>query len=130
MPQIGEDIWVLEGDKPYQCRVVNRAGRKVEVHFKNWNRRYDVWIDEDSERIVDGPGGKSLVDMSSGDVTNGDEENTSSQEGVTGGTSLEDMKNTWTPLNDPVFETPNVVRGVSIANYIRFILRRKSLLGE
>ena len=40
---------------PYPCRVVDKRGSKLELHFKNWNARYDLWLDEDSPRIVDCP---------------------------------------------------------------------------
>ena len=55
MAEIGGEVWVLDEGIPYPCRVVDKRGSKLEVNFKNRNFRYDLWLDEDSPRIVDCP---------------------------------------------------------------------------
>ena len=55
MFNIGDMIWVMDKNKPYQCKIVDKRGTKLEVHFKNFNTRHDIWIEEDSPRIVEGP---------------------------------------------------------------------------
>ena len=55
MPEVGDEIWVLEDNKPYSCKVIDKRNGRLELHFKQWNKRYDIWIEEDSSRIVDGP---------------------------------------------------------------------------
>ena len=60
MAVVGDEIWVLESDKPYKCRVVDRRDSLLEVHFLNWNKRHDLWLKEDSPLIVDGPDGAEI----------------------------------------------------------------------
>ena len=74
MAEVGGEVWVLDGGIPYPCRVVDKRGGKLEQIFKNWNARHDLWLDEDSPRIVDCPGevvaSDSQVSVRAADVKN------------------------------------------------------------
>ena len=52
-----ETIYVLDKGKEYACKIVDRneKGQQIKVHFVGWNKKCDIWLDEDSERIVPSP---------------------------------------------------------------------------
>ena len=52
MMEVGDNIYVLEDGKPYKCKVVGKRNDSIEVHFIRFKKRYDEWINLDSDRIV------------------------------------------------------------------------------
>ena len=57
-----EVIYVMDKGKQYACKIVerNEKGEKIKVHFVGWNKKCDIWLDEDSDRIVPSPNDRSL----------------------------------------------------------------------
>ena len=66
MADIGDDMSVMEDGKLYKCKVVGRRGEEIQVHFVNWNARYDQWLHEDSPRIVGDSGDVASCSQASG----------------------------------------------------------------
>ena len=60
MMEVGDNIYVLEDGKPYKCKVVGKRDDGIEVHFIRFKKRYDEWINLDSDRIVRSAGDISI----------------------------------------------------------------------
>ena len=62
-----EIIYVMDKGKEYACKIVerNEKGQKIKVHFVGWNKKCDIWLDEDSDRIVPSPNDRSLMESES-----------------------------------------------------------------
>ena len=50
----GETLCVMEKDKQYAVRIigVDVEKQKFKIHFIGFNRRFDEWMDFDSDRVV------------------------------------------------------------------------------
>ena len=75
MMEVGDNIYVLEDGKPYKCKVVGKRDDSIEVHFIRFKKRYDEWINLDSDRIVRSAGDISISeDLASKRKRDDDEE--------------------------------------------------------